>query len=96
MKTFNSNWEAKFLEVNFNQKQWRQDIAAFIRSCKQWGKTRVSRSIIIEEQKDKTLKEFKIFNEIDNNYFFVKYYANNKLFDATDMALVEEYLKGRV
>lgn len=96
MKTFNSNWEAKFLDVNFNQKQWRQDIAAFICSSKHWGKTRVSRSKIIEEQKDKTIKEFQIFNEVDDCFFSVKYYANNKILEATDMALVEEYLKGRV
>lgn len=33
-KRYNSNWDAKRLVVSFNQKQWRQDFAAFVREKK--------------------------------------------------------------
>lgn len=96
MKTFNSNWKAKTLTINFNQKQWRQDIAAFIRDCKKWTSTRVTRSKIISEDKSKTIKEFQIFNENNNEFFNVQYRGENQILDSTDMALTDEYIKGRV
>lgn len=96
MKNYNSNWKAKTLKINFNQKQWRQDLAAFIRDCKKWGNTRVTRSKIISEDKSKTIKEFQIFNEDNNYYFNVQYRGENQILDSTDMALTDEYLKGRV
>ena len=44
-KAYNSKWKVTPLTVNFNQKQWRQDFGAFIRSKLFWdGTTLVTRS----------------------------------------------------
>lgn len=95
MKRFNSSWEAKTLKVNFNQKQWRQDIAAWIRDCNLWPSARVTRSKIVSEEKDKVIKEFKIFNENDS-YFYVKYSEENHILESSNSVLTEEYMMSRV
>ncbi len=95
MKMFNSSWEAKSLKVNFNQKQWRQDIAAWVRDCNLWSSARVTRSKIVSEEKNNIIKEFKIYNERDN-CFYIQYCEENKILDSSNLALTEEYLKGRV
>lgn len=95
MKNYNSSWEAKTLKVNFNQKQWRQDIAAWIRDCNLWPSARVTRSKIVSEENNKVIKEFKIFNENDS-CFCVQYSGENKILNSSNSVLTEEYLKGRV
>ena len=45
--------------VNFNQKQWRQDIASFIVNKLNWYDARVSRSKKIDDSNG--TKEFEIF-----------------------------------
>ena len=40
-RTYKNNWVAKKMVVNFNQKQWRQDLASFIVNKLNWYDVRV-------------------------------------------------------
>lgn len=62
-KKYNSNWDAKRLVVSFNQKQWRQDFAAFVREKKFWSITRVTRSRAISNNPlDRGIKSFEVYD----------------------------------
>ena len=96
-KTYNSNWKTQRLEINFNQKQWRQDFGAFIREKLFWdGKTRVSRSRAKTKGPNLITKGIKTF-EIYNSYssVIVEYQNNNEVLYTTHEELVKEYFKER-
>lgn len=95
MKNFNSSWQAKTLKVNFNQKQWRQDIAAFIRDCNLWPSARVTRSKTISGEKSNSIKEFRIFDESNNQSFNIQYRGENQILESSNTVLTEEYLRSR-
>ena len=62
-KRYNSNWDAKRLVVSFNQKQWRQDFAAFVREKKFWSMARVTRSKAISNNPlDRGIKSFEVYD----------------------------------
>lgn len=90
MKKYSSTWSAKKLTVNFNHKQWRQDIADYIKEKKSWSSAFVTRSKIDD---DKT-KFFEIFNETGQN-FIIKYSKECDVEYSDDDILVNEYLGER-
>ena len=92
MKTYRNNWESCKLIVNFNQLQWRQDLASFIASKLNWLETRVTRSKAI--QSDAMIKEFEIFT-IKGDKFNIKYSNKNDIVSTSNDNLVEEYLEKR-
>lgn len=96
LKKYNSNWNAKKLTVNFNQKQWRQDLAAFIREKKYWHQARVTRSRAANNNPfNKGSKIFEIYNGAGGS-FYIQYKNNCEIESATDLSLVEEYMKVRI
>lgn len=98
MKTYNSNWNAKKLSVNFNQKQWRQDFGAFIRTKLFWdGTTRVSRAKAISKGPNlvsKGVKQFEVYNRYGGSVK-VQYQNENEILYTTHEDLVKEYSEER-
>lgn len=97
-KKYNNNWGARKLIVNFNQKQWRQDLAAYINEHLYWnGKVRVTRSRVTKRNSSiylKGRKQFYVYNNIGDEVI-VTYDNENKVIDTTHRELIENYLKGR-
>lgn len=94
-KKYNSNWDAKRLIVSFNQKQWRQDFAAFVREKKFWNITRVTRSIAISNNPlDRGIKSFEVYNQYGGSVK-VTYQDDNKIISSTDEELIKKYLEER-
>ena len=87
MRNFNNSWEAKSLIINFNQKQWRQDLAAFIRESLGWSNTKVGRSKYLNDTKT---KKFEIYNDMGNK-FWINYNGKNEIIDSSN-----NILKGRI
>lgn len=98
MKTYNSNWNVKRLSVNFNQKQWRQDFGAFIRSKLFWdGTTRVSRAKAPSKGPNsitKGIKQFEVYNRYGGNVS-IQFQNENEVLSTTHEDLVKEYFKER-
>lgn len=88
MRTYKKNWSAKQLVVNFNQKQWRQDLASYIANKLNWIDVRVTRSKYVEE--DNT-KEFEIFDFSDRK-ITIKYVNKNEIVNTSNPELVKEYM----
>lgn len=95
MKTYRNNWEPCKLVVNFNQKQWRQDLASFVVSRLNWFNARVTRSKIIEETNLKSIKEFEIYNH-EGRTFKVKYADMNKIISSSNDDIINDYLNKRI
>jgi hypothetical protein len=97
-KVYNSRWEAKPLIVNFNQKQWRQDFAAFIRKKLFWDSTTmVTRSKAKTKGVNLITKGIKMF-EVYNGYggsIKVEYQNENEILYTTNPDLVNKYLEER-
>ena len=64
MRKHSCSWNAEEMTINFNQKQWRQDLSAFISKKRYWFQTRVGRSRTIEKKTNynDAVKEFSIYN----------------------------------
>jgi len=94
MKKYNSSWSAEEMKINFNQKQWRQDFAAFISKKLYWLSTRVSRSKIIEKKTtyNEAIKEFYAYNDC-GDAVIVKYTNKNEIVCTSDEDLLAEYFK---
>ena len=92
-RNYKNTWNAKKLEINFNQKQWRQDLASFIVVKLQWLGVKTSRSKVIEKDfKDKNcIREFEIFDD-NNNSCTVKYTNKNEIIDSSHRELINEYM----
>ena len=94
-KKYNSNWDAKRLVVSFNQKQWRQDFAAFVREKKFWSITRVTRSRAISNNPlDRGIKSFEVYDRYGESVI-VTYQDDNKIISSTDEELIKKYLEER-
>ncbi len=95
-KHYNSTWFAEKLKVNFNLKQWRQDLAFFIREKKFWDyDTRVTRARAISNYKnDRGIKSFEVYNTYGGSVK-VTYQDNNKIINSTDEELIKKYLEER-
>ncbi|MCX4365085.1 MAG: hypothetical protein OSJ70_04870 [Bacilli bacterium] len=92
MKKYNAYWNAAEMQINFNQKQWRQDLAAFISKKLNWTHTRVTRSKIIEIKEDlkDTIKEFEVFST-SYGTITIQYTSKNKIISSTNEELINEY-----
>lgn len=92
-RIYRSNWNAKKMEVNFNQKQWRQDLAYFLANKLNWNSVRVTRSKSSEKGTySSETKEFEIFDSL-NNICKVKYSTQNEIITSNYPELVSEYMK---
>ncbi len=92
-KKYNSNWNAKKLTVDFNQKQWRQDFAAYVKEKKFWDVTKVTRARIVSNNShEKGIKYFEIFNTYGGN-IVVTFLNNYQIVNSTEKELITEYLK---
>lgn len=96
-RNYANNWEAKRIEVNFNQKQWRQDLASFMIGKLGWFKARVSRSKVVEKKSNvnDSTREFEIYDY--NHSCKVKYRDKNRIIFDSDsydyQDVLEEYLR---
>lgn len=92
-KKYNSNWNAKKLTVDFNQKQWRQDFAAYVKEKKFWDVAKVTRARIVSNNShEKRIKRFEIFNTYGGNIVVI--FSNNyQIVNSNEKELIAEYLK---
>ena len=92
-KKYNSNWNAKKLTVDFNQKQWRQDFAAYVKEKKFWDVAKVTRArIVSNNSREKRIKRFEIFNTYGGNIVVI--FSNNyQIVNSNEKELITEYLK---
>lgn len=95
-RVYKSNWSPKQLEINFNQKQWRQDLASFIVSKLYWSGVRVSRSRTIEKIKEDNslIKEFTIYSNNGLNCT-IQYKNKQEIVYSTHIDLILDYLEKR-
>lgn len=92
-KKYNSNWNAKKLTVDFNQKQWRQDFAAYVKEKKFWDVAKVTRAkIVSNNSREKGIKYFEIFNTYGGN-IVVTFSNNYQIVNSNEKELITEYLK---
>lgn len=89
MKTYRTNWEPCKMMVNFNQKQWRQDIASFIVNKLNWNNSRVSRSKQVDDYKE--FEIFELFSKEEDS-FKIKYTNKNDIISSSNTEIVNEYL----
>ncbi len=78
MKKYNTSWYAKPLMINFNYKQWRQDLAAFIKKKEFWDYALVTKARTVDKKMGdypKGSKWFEIFDGHGRNLIFI---FNNK------------------
>ena len=94
-RTYNRSWDVKEISINFNEKQWRQDFAAFVKNKKLWGYARVSRSK--RNYKSNFPKETRLFEVYDEyGSKVIVYYKNqNEIVDSTHKELVKQYFEER-
>lgn len=80
------------MTINFNQKQWRQDLAAFISKKRFWFQTQVTRSKTIEKKTkyNDSVKEFSIYNRHGGEEI-VRYVNQNQIVYTTNEDLLTEY-----
>lgn len=97
MRKYSGSWDAEEMTINFNQKQYRQDLAAFISKKRFWFHTRVSRSRTVEKKTNynDAVKEFSIYNAHGGEEI-VRYMNRNEIVYTTNEQLLSEYytLKG--
>ena len=97
-RIYNNNWNAKKLTINFNQKQWRQDLAAYVNEHLYWnGRVRVTRSKAIEKNSSiyfKGRRQFEIFND-SGGRVFVQYENENEIISTSHSDLINNYFKER-
>ena len=96
MKKYNSSWDAEKLEINFNQKQWRQDLAAFVRNKKYWFSARVSRSRTVEAKTtyNSSVKEFEVFDGY-GGHIVVRYTNKNEVIYTSNEEIITMYFQER-
>lgn len=92
--------------VNFNQKQWRQDFAAYVKDKLDWSSARVTKPEVIKKgyydnslgERLSSLKEFRVINGTGGEVR-IQYYHNNIVgedgmtYTNRDFELVYNYLK---
>lgn len=92
MRKYSGSWNAEEMKINFNQKQWRQDLAAFISKKRFWFQTRVSRSKTIEKKTNynDAIKEFCIYSAHGGEEI-IRYTNKNEIIYTTNEQLLSEY-----
>lgn len=94
-RRINSSWPAKQMKINFNQKQWRQDLASFVHDKLFWPATRVTKARIISGRRTADeVREFQIYNSngIDVT---VRYKHQNKILYSSDQEIIKKYFENR-
>lgn len=94
------------LIVNFNQKQWRQDFAAYVKEKLDWSSARVTKSEVIEKghydnslgEYITSLKEFRVINgsggEVKIQYYHDCVVGEDGMsYTDRDFNLIYDYLK---
>ena len=96
MKKYNSSWDAEELQVNFNQKQWRQDLASYVSKNKFWFPVRVTRAKVLEEKTEhsSSVKEFSIY-DCHGNSMIIRFMNKNDIIYTDYEELLAGYLKTR-
>ncbi len=89
-RKYNRSWIAKKNIIDFNQKQWRQDIGYFISQRKFWHFAMVTRTKVID--KKNKVKKFEIYSK-NGESFSIKFQGQNKIINSTDLNLVNNYFK---
>lgn len=95
-KNYTKSWKAKKIIVNFNQYQWRQDLASYIMQKLNWFDVRVSRARTIEKGTDfsNAIKEFEIYG-LNIDSCIIKYQNKNVIIETTHPEILSEYLLER-
>lgn len=97
-RAYYQNHKAKKLKVNFNQKQWRQDFADFVKNRLSWiSETVVTRPKAITKGVNlyhKGIKYFEIQNAMGDSVY-VEFQHGNEITNTTFPNLAEDYLKAR-
>lgn len=97
-RAYYQSHQAKRLEINFNQKQWRQDFADFVKRKLSWtGETVVTRSKALTKGINiyyKGIKSFEISN-VNGGSVYVEYQDGNVVTNTTARDLIDEYLEMR-
>lgn len=102
MKKMKNSWYAQPLTINFNYKQWRQDLAAFIKRKQFWDYAIVSKARSINKNKEHYSKGTKWFEIFDGRGRYVKITFNNKkeIIDIQpsnfDKKIIEDYFRARI
>ncbi len=91
-KKYNRSWVAKKIVIDFNQKQWRQDIGAFISEKRYWFFAKVTRSKMLDRVTN--TKTFEIYNKHGVS-FYITYQGQNKVVDCSDKDLVQKYFEDK-
>lgn len=94
-KQYRTTWGAEKLTINFNQKQWRQDFAAFVKEKRYWAVTRVTKSRSISRNPlDKGIKTFTVYDRYGNEVK-ITYQNNNEIINTTDSEITLMYFEER-
>lgn len=89
-----STWQVEKINVNFNQKQWRQDLGEFIKSKKFWdGTTRVTRSKSVSKD-SAGCKRFSVYNAYGGEVV-IQYQNLYEILYSNELDLVKSYLDKR-
>lgn len=92
MKKYNNTWNAKKLTINFNHKQWRQDLAFFILQKKFWNRATVTRAkTVIDNSNKKGSKVFEIFDGF-GNCIKIQYKNQCEIEYSSDVDLIKQYI----
>lgn len=90
-RIYHLSHKVKKLEINFNQKQWRQDFAYFIKQKLMWN----CETIVTKTKLDDfNVKYFEIKNS-NNEIVYVKFHKKNEILSSTFLDLAKEYLVSR-
>ncbi len=92
-RKYNLSWAVKKNQIDFNQKQWRQDIGYFISKKNFWYFAMVTRSRTVD--KKKKTKEFEIYTK-GGASFKIIYQGQNEIVNCTDLDIVNDYFKFRI
>lgn len=91
----NNSWIAKKLSINFNQKQWRQDLASFIHDKLFWPATRVTKTKIISGRRTANeIREFQVYNSNGIN-ITIRYKHQNQILYSSDREVIKQYFESR-
>lgn len=90
-KKYNYSWNAKKISINFNEKQWRQDLAFFIKEKQFWDITKVTRSKAINSNPlDRGIKSFEVYDQCGHSIKVI-YKNEREIVSATDLDLIQKY-----
>lgn len=78
MRVHKKNWYSELLKINFNHKEWRQDLAAYIRKRCNWDFAVVSKARKVPGNKSFNSKTNKWFEFYDNVGRYVKIVFKNE------------------